>query len=447
MTVYKDFTNEQYQKFFATQINENWGLSYDDARIVDQVLNSYAVSAYGLNRDDVLKVLKIVNDYNVSSILFAGIIIAEGGGAGGWINHYASDSGLGWEYDLRRDLEYMNSISYSKDYPPAMSAYEVLGGAPYVEDTPGSTTTILNSLNSGTIGRYYIPATMAGNSWVFATSWSEQNQGPVPGVYFGNPYDDIINRLIGWGIDVFNGEYSNAGTGTGSSSDNKNPPQKTKMIKPQIFLNSREGNHNILFGTKGAQLTYSRNILFLNYDEEDADESNNNQNVIDNKPSGAANEQIAKILDVVDNYDGQNWGYSNMRPAGDPVVTGGIDCSGWIGFVLSGLYPGIWNNGYLDTSTIYSRMQALEYIVFDGFWKDLNIADLEAGDIVGFSSYSNQGAGLESHIGIIDKNRKWNDSNASIGHGIFDLNYYYNLIGDTPIYSGWNNYAYVARIK
>lgn len=213
MVIYKDYTNEQYNKFLSNKFNNNFGLS--EEKIIDwyfgQAGAQSCIASYGVTKSNLkskyIPILK--NKLDGGYFMFLAISVQEGGGAGNWINHYGNDTSSDPAKCMEDDCNYINSLLKSKNYPPALSAPEVNGGGLIPEDSSGSTRAMLNGLPLGTVGRYYMPATLAGNAWVFCTKWCESHQGPAPGAYFGNPYDAIIKVIKSAGADPFSGESSN----------------------------------------------------------------------------------------------------------------------------------------------------------------------------------------------------------------------------------------------
>lgn len=204
MYIYKKYSDEEYKKFLSLPFGETFGISDNDLAnwFVNQRGAQAVVVSYGVNTDN------LVNTYIPElkkafggAVIFLMATVTEGGGAGNWLNHYGSDTspdGLGC---LKDDIAYVKT-TFDRDFPPAMSAPEV--GGTYVEDREGLTMEVYNAVPDGSIGSYFIPSTMAGNSWIFGGNWSEANRGPqAPAVYYGNPYDQIIDAIKSFGADPF----------------------------------------------------------------------------------------------------------------------------------------------------------------------------------------------------------------------------------------------------
>jgi hypothetical protein len=191
---------------------------------------------YNLTNDDILnKVIPFIEKKTGGGgyVMFLLVSAMEGGGFANWINHFAPpDASGGWEKGLEEDLNYIfggvtrngntNGV-INGGFPPAMDDF---GGQPsngrYIEDVEGQTQQVLNEMPNGSIGAFYIPSTMAGNAWIFGTSWCTAN-APYPWRY-SNPYDDIINIIRKCGGDPFDVEKPNQTEGNTESSPGASVP-------------------------------------------------------------------------------------------------------------------------------------------------------------------------------------------------------------------------------
>ena len=212
MTSYKTYSTEQYINFLKNSTSNNFGFS--DEALADwfmgqsgarPVINSYAVTKQNLLSTYIPK----IKEYQGEASLFLFYTVTEGGGAGNWINHYATDQGSTGMECLISDLEYCKKIDNNyPGYPVAMTAPEVSGKPP--QENINQAQEVYKLCGKGTIGSIMMPSTMAGNAWVFAENWCLQNQGSsAPSVYFGNPYDQMIKTIKSSGADPFSGKGSN----------------------------------------------------------------------------------------------------------------------------------------------------------------------------------------------------------------------------------------------
>lgn len=252
MVIYKKYTNEQYAAFFKNAFNGNY--NYTEEKMADWFMAQHGaqsvIGSYGITKSNLLStyipILK--SKLNGGYFMFLAICVQEGGGAGNWINHYMYDTSSSPAQCMRDDCDYINSILYNMGTHVALSANEVNGGLRVPEDNPGEAEKVLSQCPGGTVGRYYMPATMAGNAWVYATNWCKTHQYPAPGAYFNNPYDVIIDLIKSAGADPFNG----AGGSTGGGGDNGNelitdPVELVKRLLKAMLVDMHFINNNNMY--------------------------------------------------------------------------------------------------------------------------------------------------------------------------------------------------------
>ncbi len=372
MTVYKQYTNEQYNQFFQNAFSDNFGISED--KIINHFLASgtSVINSYGCTvttmKNKYVPLLKSM--LHGGYVMFLLISIEEGGGAGNWINHYVHDTASSGYGCMRDDCKYILSIINNVHSNPAYSAVEVMGGAPYVEDTGGSTRKALNECKAGSIGRYYIPSTMAGNAWVYGTNWCKVHQGTsAPSVYFGNPYDNIINAIKRLGGDPFKGSSTDSGHSSGDGlpkNDQSNVTQQFHFltIKPgKIYINGT------VFKGCGVKFRRFKNWLTVKYalslsGGNSQPVSNTQATNLQDKSSNA--DKVEKAMSVLNRMQQAQFTYSNARPSLNPNICGYCDCSGFVGWIIHDIYPTIWNNGYINTGTMYTHFKSIGCIVYEG---------------------------------------------------------------------------------
>ena len=228
MPSYKTYTTEQYIGFLKNKTSSNFGMS--DEALADWFMGQPGarpvINSYGVNKQNLLSTyIPKIKEYQGEAAFFLFYTVTEGGGAGNWINHYGTDQGSNGMECLISDLEYCKRIDDGYNgYPVAMDAPEV-GGTPNQENI-NECQNVYNSVGKSTIGSIMMPSTMAGNAWVFAEQWCLDNQGAsAPAVYFGNPYDLMINTIQGAGVDPFAGTGSTDGVASPS-----NPQQGTQQV-------------------------------------------------------------------------------------------------------------------------------------------------------------------------------------------------------------------------
>lgn len=230
---YKDHTNEQYQAFLSQEFNSNFGLT--DDQILDWFFNSAGAQAviqsYGVDRNFITsRLFPELDRRNLGHFMFLAITSREGGGAGNWINHYMTDTSTDGFQCAKDDMDYIETC-LTTGYTLCTSAPECI--KPWVEDNPGEAQKFYASAKQTSIAGYYMAATFAGNAWVWATNWCEANQGSsAPAIYFGNPYDDIMNFISSLGKDFGNGGGSGNKPNPKPKPD-KNPSKPKPTEKPQ----------------------------------------------------------------------------------------------------------------------------------------------------------------------------------------------------------------------
>lgn len=211
MTTYKIFSESEYESFLKNKFSNNYGISEESiANWFMSQRGSYAVRySYGVTKENLLstyipKLKELLGGY----VFFLMYTVTEGGGAGNWINHYMSDTGSTGLQCLIDDCNYLLEVNNKYNgYPIAMTAPEVSGQPPQENINQGQN--VYNSVGRDTIGAVMMPSTMAGNAWVFAEKWCLQNQGSyAPYVYFGNPYNQMIQGIQELGGNPFTPESS-----------------------------------------------------------------------------------------------------------------------------------------------------------------------------------------------------------------------------------------------
>lgn len=229
MPSYKTYTTEQYINFFKNKTSNNFGLS--DEALADWFMGQPGarpvINSYGVNKQNLLSTyIPKIKEYQGEAAFFLFYTVTEGGGAGNWINHYATDQGSTGMECLISDLEYCRKIDNGYNgYPVAMTAPEVRGRPP--QENINDCQNAYNNAGKGTIGSIMMPSTMAGNAWVFAEDWCLAHQGAsAPAVYFGNPYDLMIKTIKNAGVDPFTGSGGNDGV---ASPQNPTKPKEDKV--------------------------------------------------------------------------------------------------------------------------------------------------------------------------------------------------------------------------
>jgi len=175
----------------------------DKATMIQNFVNApaYAVTHYGIGVDEVTAVW----DKAVSMGFWGGYFLAysqiEGGGAGGWINHYASDTGNGYMADAERDLAYLIDLANGDRVMPAWEDKSIpYASSQSVQDAGNVEYT--TKIKVHMVGYFYIPATAA-------TPWSLWDPD-APMVWNGGYYGDPV---ASWGTYFKNAGWNGKGTG------------------------------------------------------------------------------------------------------------------------------------------------------------------------------------------------------------------------------------------
>jgi hypothetical protein len=204
---------EDVSLFAKEGLTSNWGISNTDAELLFLKTNKSVASSYGLTAQNIKNVSQGVSAQGVSPVFFWLYAINEGGGAGGFINHYSSGSGNATA-DAERDAQYLVKTA-AQEGKPATG-----GGEP--EDMPtAEAATLLKASPKGSIGKVYIQATSA------TTAEIESLAGKTGGWtdLFGRPLSDMMKNIKSlngnWanGDDPKTDDSSTGGTSNDASED------------------------------------------------------------------------------------------------------------------------------------------------------------------------------------------------------------------------------------
>lgn len=206
--------SNQEKTFLSTAVTSTWNISNATVEkwFLKQAGAQPTIGRYGLNSGNIGQITSAVQAANVSPVFFYLVTVNEGGGAGGFINHYSGDVSGGGTANATRDAQYIASESKTTQDGPA-----TLGGEP--GDMPtAEAKSLLNSLPKGSIGVFYIQATSAVTAEVEDISgktgdWSGK---------FGHPVSDMMQNIKTMGGNPLQGgsTISTGGGGCTSSSSN-----------------------------------------------------------------------------------------------------------------------------------------------------------------------------------------------------------------------------------
>ena len=415
MARYKEYTNDQYLAFFKQPFNSNFGRTeaYMAHWFVTQPGNAHFLRNYGVTESNMLSTYIPFLKAHLKGgfFMFLAVATAEGGGAGNWINHFGADTSSTPLGCMSDDTQYICSIIVNMNTHPDFTAHEVEGGAPYVEDSPGSTSSALRACGDWTIGRYYIPSTMAGNSWVFGTAWSEAHwTGYAPGVYYNNPYDTIIDEIKKAGADPF-GKNTADSSGVGDSGKN----QSSGGSSGPTWMIIKPGKFYLCNGTArqlGSPIKLRRygDFLDFNYDTNGGADASNGQVKADHDEkqagSGGMSSKLDDVFKQVATFGGKYIPYANVRPQPNPHVCGYADCSGFLCWCWRNVCPGMWNGGFCNTATMYAYLA--KWRVYAGTMKGFIASGWDQkvlkGDIIIMGKTPLTNAGNLQHTGFMGGN-------------------------------------------
>lgn len=204
-------TLNQEKTFLSTAATSTWNISNATVEkwFLKQAGAQSTIGRYGLSSSNIGQITSAVQAANVSPVFFYLDTVNEGGGAGGFINHYSGDVSGGGTANATRDAQYIASESKTTQDGPA-----TLGGEP--GDMPtAEAKSLLNSLPKGSIGVFYIQATSAVTAEVEDISgktgdWSGK---------FGHPVSDMMQNIKTMGGNPLQGGSAiSSGGGCTSSS-------------------------------------------------------------------------------------------------------------------------------------------------------------------------------------------------------------------------------------
>jgi len=184
-----------------------------------------------LNSSNIRTVTNLVREIGVSPVFFYTYAITEGGGLGGFINHYgrnyyANNGGNTFLNAAKGDAEYIVAQSQkTTDKPAWQDLGTSSGNGNFVpQDVQNAGNADFESMPTGTIGRIIIPATAAA-TW--GTYYPDGLKKEVNGVQtYGNPIESIQKFITELGGDPAKGGGDPAKgceSGSGVSLDGINP--------------------------------------------------------------------------------------------------------------------------------------------------------------------------------------------------------------------------------
>ena len=217
---------DQAKTFASEPITSTWNISDSTVEqwFLKQAGAQATVTKYHLNSSNIGQITSTVKAASVSPVFFYLYTVNEGGGAGGFINHFphAHDTGNSVT-DAKNDAEYLASQSKDKSAGPATG-----GGEP--SDMPtAEARQILSSLSLGSIGVVYIQATSAVTAELEDLSGKT---GDWSGL-FGKPLSDAMQNIKTMGGDPLQGGSPiSPSTGNCSTSGVRAQVYKRLLVLP-----------------------------------------------------------------------------------------------------------------------------------------------------------------------------------------------------------------------
>lgn len=199
------YTIDQVKAFAGESVTSTWGISNSAVEqwFLKQAGARATIGKYGLNSSNIGAITTVVQNAQVSPVFFYIDTVNEGGGAGGFINHYSGDVAGGGPANAKRDAEYIAAEAKQVKGTPAT------GGGEPASMPAAEAKSILDSLPSGSIGVYYIQATSAVTAELESLSGKT---GSWTGL-FNSPLSDTMQDIQKMGGDPMKGGSINCANG------------------------------------------------------------------------------------------------------------------------------------------------------------------------------------------------------------------------------------------
>jgi hypothetical protein len=190
--------------FASLPITSTWDISDSTAEqwFLKQAGARATITRYGLNNGNIGGITSAIKTAGVSPVFFYAYTVNEGGGAGGFINHYGSEAAGGGLGNAKRDAEYLaNQSKIMTSQPSWIDAGNPVDFVP--QDVKASGNASFQSMPSGTIGRAYIPATAATTWEVYYPNGLKSEFNQVQN--YGHPLNDTMQNIQKMGGDPTKG--------------------------------------------------------------------------------------------------------------------------------------------------------------------------------------------------------------------------------------------------
>ena len=288
-----------------------------------------------------------------------------------------------------------------------------------------------------------------------------------------NRCDTIINILNQINInsnppiDIDNFENDNEPTNTdnnqsngGNSETGTPPPKEEKPLKYELTSGLFYLKNNMLYCVdSNFKMIRYKDYFILEPIEENEENVKQKENEKEKetvlKPSEENPNSPADKNGIVEQFVNEllkvplnSVTYSNNRPGVNPIKFGIADCSSFVAWGLRNLHPKVWNNGYVNTGTIFNIFKNNGYLIWQGGnvnqLKDRESQGLlKHGDILEFSDDNTFGAGNDKHVGIYLSGSRFLDMNGG-GNMIRDFKTVMNF---SWYQSGFNHTCQIRIVK
>ncbi|TCL60993.1 hypothetical protein EDD76_10190 [Kineothrix alysoides] len=179
-------------------IDSTWCISDSTAEAWFLSTNTVVIKKYDLNSTNIGEVTAAIKATGVSPVFFYAYVVNEGGGAGGFINHYgknyyANNGGDTAVNAASGDAKYLASQSAKMNSSPAwIDAGNPVDFVPLSVKDSGNAS--FASMPSGSIGRAYIPATAAATWEVYYPEGLLKSYNKVQN--YGAPMKGVLRFIV-----------------------------------------------------------------------------------------------------------------------------------------------------------------------------------------------------------------------------------------------------------
>ena len=205
-------SSAEVNAFASIPVSSTWNITDSAAEqwFLKQTSARATIGKYGLNSSNIPDISKAVREQGVSPVFFYLYTVNEGGGAGGFINHYGSDTSGGGVGNATRDAKYIAEYSKKMDTKPAwIDAGNPVDFVPQSAKDAGEKN--FKNMPSGALGRTYIPATAAATWEAYYPNGLKKTYNKIQN--YGPPLADAMKNVKSMGGNPTEGGSSVANGG------------------------------------------------------------------------------------------------------------------------------------------------------------------------------------------------------------------------------------------